>query len=134
MLYVAQRGGNFVEKATLATDIVYVVCSLKDIVDSEIVYYFTDGHATDNLTTFYNYEKIDDLETILDWTAIKSSYWSGNENLNLKRKKQAEFLIQNDLNSKFISRFGCFNKSAKAQLQEMGIEADKIKEIPQAYF
>lgn len=61
MLYVMQHGGNFVEKATPAEDIVYLACPINKIIQSNYTYYFTDGHATDNLTTFYDKSKIKEL-------------------------------------------------------------------------
>lgn len=61
MLYVIQQGGNFVEKANKPEDIVYVACSLQSIVNSELIYYFSDGHPTDFLTTFYNRDEITQL-------------------------------------------------------------------------
>ena len=134
MLYVMQNGGNFVEKATPAKDIVYLACSLSNIINSNMNYYFTDGHATDGLTSFYNKNKIDDLPKVIDWESIVAPYWGGQENLNVKRKKQAEFLIQEDLPPDFIIGFGCYNNVAKEELINMGIEESKIKEIPNAYF
>ncbi len=134
MLYVMQNGGNFVEKATPAKDIVYLACSLNDIISSNINYYFTDGHATDGLTSFYDRSKIDDLPNIIDWNSVKAPFWGGQENLNIKRKKQAEFLINDDLQPKFIIGFGCYNTLAKEELINMGIDDKKIKEIPNAYY
>jgi hypothetical protein len=62
MLYVIQNGGNFVEKATSAQNIVYIACSLINVINSEIIYYFTDGHATDALTSFYSSTEIENLQ------------------------------------------------------------------------
>jgi hypothetical protein len=134
MLYVMQNGGNFVEEATPAKDIIYLACSLLDIISSDINYYFTDGHATDGLTSFYDRSKISDLPKIIDWNSVKAPFWGGQENLNIKRKKQAEFLIQDDLHPNFIIGFGCYNNLAKEELIKMGIEDAKIKEIPNAYY
>lgn len=134
MLYVIQHGGNFVERSTPANDIVYLVCSISLIVKFNKDYYFSDGHATDSLTTFYDRSKINDLPTIVDWTAVKASYWGGQENLNTKRKKQAEFLVSYDLPANFIVGFGCYNEAAKNKLLDMGILAEKIKIIPNAYY
>lgn len=134
MLYVMQIGGNFVEEATPAENIVYLVCSISNIIQSDRIFYFTDGHATDNLTTVYDKSKINELPTLIDWNAVKASYWGGQENLNVRRKKQAEFLVANDLSSEYLIGFGCYNESAKQRLITMGVQAEKIKVIPNAYF
>ena len=74
MLYVIQHGGNFVIRATAATDIVYLACSVSQIVKATQNFYFSDGHGTDDYTTFYNNTKIDELPNIVDWSAIKAAY------------------------------------------------------------
>ena len=134
MLYVAQHGGNFVERATSPVDIIYLVCSVSKIVSSDICFFFTDGHATDRLTSFYDATKINELINIVDWRAFKSSYWGGNENLDIKRKKQAEFLVSGDLPPDFIIGFGCYNEKVKSKLISFGIFENKIKIIPEAYY
>lgn len=134
MLYVMQNGGNFVERATPAKDIVYLVCSINGIIKMNTDCYFSDGHATDNLTTFYNRSKINDLPAIIDWSAVKAAYWGGQENLDIKRKKQAEFLVSHDLAPDLIVGFGCYNEAAKKKLIGMGIREEKIKIIPNAYY
>ncbi|MCX6270422.1 MAG: DUF4433 domain-containing protein [Bacteroidetes bacterium] len=134
MLYVAQHGGNFVERATAPIDIIYLGCSVSKIISAKLNFYFSDGHATDMLTSFYDKSKISELVNIIDWEAVKSSYWGGAENLNIKRKKQAEFLVSGDLPPDLIIGFGCYNEKAKAKLISSGVIEDKIKIIPQAYY
>ena len=134
MLYVVQHGGNFVQKATPAEEIIYLACSLISITNQRNSYYFSDGHATDNLTTFYNYRKIDDLVNIIDWDAIKAPFWGGAENLDLKRKKQAEFLAHGDIAVETIVGYGCYNENAKQKLLGYGINDNKIKIISNAYY
>ncbi len=134
MLYVAQHGGNFVERATSPSDIIYLGCSVSKIISSKLNFFFSDGHATDMLTSFYDKSKIDELVNIVDWDAVKSSYWGGAENLNIKRKKQAEFLVSGDLSPEFIIAFGCFNEQAKDKLISLGVACEKIKIIPKAYY
>jgi ssDNA thymidine ADP-ribosyltransferase, DarT len=134
MLYVIQNGGNFVEKATPKENIVYLACSINNIIQSDGVYYFSDGHATDSLTSFYDKTKINELPNIIDWGSIKALFWGRQENLNIKRKKQAEFLVANDLPANFIIGFCCSNEETKIKLIGMGIEGKKIKVIPNAYY
>ncbi len=134
MLYVAQHGGNFVERATSPSDIIYLVCSVSQIVSSNIDFFFSDGHATDMLTSFYDKTKINELVDIVDWEAVKSIYWGGNENLDIKRKKQAEFLVAIDVSPDLMIGLGCYDEKAKNKLVSFGISEDKIKVIPQAYY
>jgi hypothetical protein len=134
MLYVIQNGGNFVKTATPASDIIYIVCSVEKIIKHHEDYYFSDGHATDSLTSFFDKTRIANLPGIIDWNAIRASYWGGQENLNVKRKKQAEFLVSGDVASSNIHGFGCYNDAAKNRLIREGIKADKIKVIPNAYY
>jgi hypothetical protein len=134
MLYVIQQGGNFVQKANKPENIIYLVCSVQAIANSELNFYFSDGHATDSLTSFYNREKISELSQIIDWDAVKTSYWGGHENLNIKRKKQAEFLVSGDIPPEFIVGYGCYNESSRKKLVDFGIDETLIKVIPNAYF
>jgi hypothetical protein len=134
MLYVIQHGGNFVQTKTEATEIVYIACSLKKIIDLGLPFYFTDGHATDNLTTFYSPDHVEQLPNIVDWKAVKSSYWSGEENLNIKRKKQAEFLAQADIPIDCIRGYGVYDDQAKQKMINFGIDEAIIKVIPQSYY
>jgi len=134
MLYVTQHGGNFVERATDPIDIIYLACSLKMVISANLQFYFSDGHATDVFSSFYDQSKINELVTIIDWEAIKSSYWAGADNLNMKRKKQAEFLLAGSLPPNFIIGFGCYGEKAKSKLISFGVSEDKIKIIPKAYY
>ncbi len=134
MLYVIQHGGNFVPEATSAEDIIYIACSITEINKLDLTFYFSDGHATDALTTFYNKDNIQHINEIIDWNAIKTSYWGGNENLDIKRKKQAEFLVKEDIPISCIIGYGCYNEKAKNKLIDFGISEKIIKIIPKAYF
>ena len=134
MLYVIQHGGNFVPDITNAENIIYIACSVYKINNLNLNFYFSDGHATDILTTFYNKTYIENLSNIIDWKAIKAPYWGGSENLDLKRKKQAEFLVKEDVPVSCIIGYGCYNENAKNRLINLGIDKKVIKIIPKAYY
>lgn len=135
MLYVIQHGGNYVEKARKAEEIVYVVVPLKEIVESGSLYYFSDGHATDSLTTFYDANDIKELPSIIDWDAVKSRFWSGDGiETDIKRRKQAEFLVKEDLPANSIVGFVCYNDNAKSKLVSYGIVENIIKVFSNAYY
>ncbi len=79
MLYVIQHGGNFVPQTTNAEDIVYIACSVYEIYRLNLTFYFSDGHATDKLTIFYDKSRIHNLNEIIDFKAVRSSFWGGHE-------------------------------------------------------
>ncbi len=135
MLYVIQKGGNFVTKATSPTKIIYIVCRLADVIKSGIDYIFSDGHATDNFTTFYDASKITAIERIIDFQSVRARKWSGEGvPLDLKRKKQAEFLIKGNVSPEIITGFICYNENARNELKALGIEESRIKVLPSAYY
>ena len=68
---ITNGANNIIESTTKPEDIVYVACSVQAIVDSNLIYYFSDGHAADYLSTFYNKNKINRLPQIVDWYAAK---------------------------------------------------------------
>ncbi len=134
MLYVIQNGGNFVPRAFPASKIVYLAIEIVDIENLGLELYFSDGHATDNYTSFYEKEYLAQIDNIIDWVAIRSRYWGGEENLSLKRKKQAELLVGGDIPTEAISVFGCYNEESREALVHMGVGSDKIKIVPKAYY
>lgn len=134
MLFVAQKGGNFVERATPATDIVYIACSLMAIADTGMEVFFSDGHATDGLTHFYDRSRLKDLPRLIDWDAVRAKYWGGDENLDTKRKKQAEFLVKENVHPILVMRFGCYDTEAKHRLLAMGVNDEQVRLIPNAYY
>lgn len=134
MLYTSQTGGNFVKSATQPENIIYIACSIDRIIFSGLNFYFSDGHATNNFSSFYDKSKIHEINDIIDWSCIKQTYWGGQENLNIKRKKQAEFLVEGDISTDCIIGFGCYNNTAKTKLMSYGVEEKLIKVIPNGYF
>ena len=135
MLYVIQHGGNFVEKARKPEEITYVVVSLKRIVEQNFLYFFSDGHATDGLTTFYDAFDINKLPSIIDWDAVASKYWSGDGiPTDIKRRKQAELLVKEDIPPEYIVGYVCYNDNAKKQLVAYGVDEQRVKVFPNAYY
>lgn len=134
MLLVIQSGWNNVKSSVNPEEIVYLAVNLKTLVDLGKNYYFSDGHATDAFSVFYNKHKIEDITKILNWEAIKGKYWGGDGNLNRKRKMQAEFLISGDLPFSVLHGYVCYNQSAKNILINLGIDKEKIKVKPECYY
>jgi len=127
------QNGHDVPKV-LPNNIVYLVCNIEDIIQAGYTFFFTDGHAVDRLSTFYEKSQISLLPTILNEQAIKSTYWGGEKNIILRWQKQAEFLILDDIEFKYICRILCYSEEAKEMLLSMGVADSLITIYPQGYY
>ncbi len=125
MLYVIQNGFNVV-KVTPAEEIVYCITSVQQIITSHLNFLFADGHAVDSFSSFYSFADIDNIDQLIDQNAIKSTYWKDEKDLDLKRRKEAEFLVGNDIPSAAILGFAVYNKSSKNRLINFGIAEKQI--------
>lgn len=133
MLYVIQKGYNMV-KPTPARDIVYCVTTVQQIMVNNLEYIFTDGHAVDAFSTQYGKEAIENIDTILDTKAIRAKYWKDENDLDLKRRKEAEFLVLGDIPVTAVLGYLVYNEPAKQKLLDIGIEETMIHIKPQFYF
>lgn len=134
MLYVIQHGGNFVAQARSPQDIVYLVVSLQKVLQGNYTYYFSNGHATDYLTEFFSANDIDRLPELIDWDAVLAQYWKREDDIDLKRRKQAEFLIKEDIVPQDIVGYVCYNEATRQQLMNYGIAQQNIRICPTAYY
>lgn len=134
MLYVVQNGGNFVPDRIDPDQIIYLALSLDRIITARLEFYFSDGHATDAYTQFYDKDCVDNITDIIDWKSIKTRYWGGEGQLDVKRKKQAELLVKNDVPPTCLVGYGCYSEESFIALTSLGIAKSLIKVIPNAYF
>ncbi len=82
-------------------DIVYIVCKVDLIVENCAEWCFTDGHAKNAITEFYN--GVANLDEI-DWNMVAERNWSNNEeDFDRMRRKQAEFLVKHHVPVNCIS-------------------------------
>jgi len=133
MLYVIQNGFNFVE-AVKAEDIVYVITSVQEIIDANLDFVFTDGHAIDSFSRQFSKEDIENVSNILDINAIQTKYWKDEHDLDLKRRKEAEFLVLGDIKVTCVLGYFVFNQKAFDKLHNFGVEESQIYLKPDLYF
>jgi hypothetical protein len=75
------------------SDIVYICCQLNKIIERCSEWCFTNGHAKNYITEYYN--SVAFLDKV-DWKIVKERYWKDNEqDFDRMRRKQAEFLVKN---------------------------------------
>ena len=127
MLYVIQKGYNNVIRPFDGAEIIYLVCNLVDLYYEGYPFIFSDGHAKNSYTKFFDHTHFPNIETILDYNAIKADYWSNSDNLDLKRKKQAEVLFEKEIPIEKIKGYICYNNLARKKLIDFGIKQSKIK-------
>lgn len=133
MLYVIQHGYNGVQRVE-PEKIVYCVIRLDDLINNNIDCIFTDGHAVSFLTSFYSRDRLSSINEIVKFDDVYSSQWNSEEDLDLKRRKEAELLIKNDLPVQFLRGFVVYNNKAKDFLIEKGVADNMIAVMPSYYF
>ena len=133
MLYVVQNGFNMVAP-TPAENIVYCVSSVQKIIDLQLDFVFTDGHAVDGFSTQYTAADIQKIDTILDKTAINAKYWRDDNDLDLKRRKEAEFLVLGDIAPEAILGYLTYNENAKNKVISFGADAANVHIRAEFYF
>lgn len=133
MLYVIQHGYNGVARLS-PENIIYCVLRLDDILESDMECFFTNGHALNALTDYFEKDYLKDIDTIIDYHDVYAKYWNSDDDLDLKRRKEAELLIKNDIPAKYIRGYVVYNNEAKSILLNYGITEEMIKVAPHYYF
>jgi hypothetical protein len=133
MLYVVQKGFNTVAP-TPAENIVYCVSSVQKIIDSQLEFIFTDGHAVDSFSSQYTIADIQNINSILDMNAIKAKYWKDEYDLDRKRRKEAEFLVLGDISQEAILGYITYNEYAQNRVINFGANTNKILIKSEFYF
>ncbi len=104
------------------------------MIKHNLQFIFTDGHAVDGLSLPYDQSHIAAIENIIDIDAIKAKYWKDDKDLDLKRKKEAEFLVEDDVPIAAILGYAVYNQASKEKLIELGVEEKKIIVRQEYYF
>lgn len=115
MLLNIKTGYRGIQQRSQA-DIVFVVCSIEYILKHcPDKWCFTDGHAKNNFTVFFN--SIDDLDKV-DWNIVDMQYWKNSEeDLDRMRKKEAEFLVKDYVPVSCIKELAVFDEQRKQEVE-----------------
>jgi hypothetical protein len=116
MLYTISRGN--VEGFTGGQQtIVHLVSSAQAIQAAGMDFVFSDGHGIMTFTEFYS-----DLAHLdqVDWPLMRSTYWADtNDDLDRKRRRQAEFLIYERFPVDLIQEIGVINPAKKQEIEAL---------------
>ena len=98
-------------------DIIYICCNVMSVISNCKSWCFTDGHAKNAITTFYN--NTTDLSNV-DITLAYERYWSNNDqDFDRMRKKQAEFLVKYHVPVECVSNIVVYNEPSKQRVEEI---------------
>ncbi|WJY26613.1 MULTISPECIES: type II toxin-antitoxin system toxin DNA ADP-ribosyl transferase DarT [Sporosarcina] len=96
-------------------DVVYFMTSISTVQRNELDFVFTDAHAIRRLTNFYT-DPIH-LDQV-DWQVMTSVYWHDiDEDMNRKARRQAEFLVYQEVPLSACLGFAVFDERAKVKLE-----------------
>lgn len=98
-------------------EVLHLVSSVGKVIREECRWCFTDGHAVEAPTVFF--EDIRDLDRI-DWEVIENWSWKNTmEDPDRKRRKQAEFLVYRFFPWHLIDVIGVHDKEMESIVQEI---------------
>jgi hypothetical protein len=131
MLYVIKLGTQSVLynlKQTSMEDVIYCITSVEQIKLHKLEFVFSNGHAVNALTDFFDETDVEDMLNIIDENAINTRYWRDDNDLDLKRRKEAEFLVLGA-----ILGFAVNNETVGQKLLKLGVDNNKIT-VKQGYY
>lgn len=97
--------------------IAHLVSTVQAVQAAGLGFVFTDGHGTMAITDFY-----DDLGQLdeVDWPLMSARYWFDiDDDLDRKRRRQAEFLVHQRFPVALIQEIGVINQQKKAETEAM---------------
>jgi hypothetical protein len=94
MLLQIKTGNQGVQKRP-QSEIIYLISTVDKLQELGCDFCFTDGHAWDSLSRFYDAPS--DIDKI-DWQIVKEKNWANtDEDIDRKRRKQAEVLVKTEV-------------------------------------
>ncbi len=117
--------------------LIYLVSSAQTIAAAGIPFVFSNGHGIAAFTDWY-----DDLHRLdeVDWQMVYQHYWTDKlDDLDRKRRKQAEFLVHRFCPWSLIEKIVVVNRSMQAKVMSVldGFDPEIRKDVvvkPQWYY
>lgn len=127
------KDGNEVPQVP-QSEIIYLISDTNTIQAHNCIFVFFDGHASKAISKPFT--DLADLNQ-LDWTAVNARFWQDDPNSDVnfdrQRKKQAEFLVANEVPLSCVLKISTFDEAScekvRVLLSEKGlnipVEVDK---------
>jgi hypothetical protein len=113
MLYAIHKG-NVEGYQGGQNDILHLVVSVEAIEQAGLLFVFTDGHAPMAISKYYN--ELQNLDEI-DWQVMRARYWADKlDDMDRKRRRQAEFLVHKFMPWHFITQIGVRLRTIERQV------------------
>ncbi|MEW9585532.1 DUF4433 domain-containing protein [Paraburkholderia sp. DGU8] len=126
MLFAIHRG-NVAGYAQGQAPIVVLRVSLREVLDSNSRWAFTDGHPTVQPSDFYDDPA--DLDEV-DWNVMSLTYWNDtNDDPDRKRRRQAEFLVHQRCDWQLINGIASSNVVTAERVSQI-LAARQIQHVP----
>ncbi len=117
MLYCVHRGT--IEGCNKnQNEILHLVVKIEDVSTNNLSFVFTNGHPIVFYTDFFN--NLNDLASSIDWDIMKSEYWNNTlDDRDRKTRRQAEFLIHNEVSVNLIHGIGVYNDAMQTKVNDL---------------
>ncbi len=116
MLYTISRG-NVAGFSGGQDSVVHIVSTAQTVRDAGLRFVFTDGHGIMAFTEFF--AELADLAQV-DWGIMATDYWADtDEDMDRKRRRQAEFLVHERFPVQLIQQIGVINQAKKNETEAM---------------
>lgn len=110
--------GGFVEQYREGQrPVIHLTSSAESVAAAGLAFTFTEGHAELAYSSFY--EDLAELDKV-DWQVMKSKWWNDTvEDMDRKRRRQAEFLVHDFFPWELVSRIGVIDSGVAEQVNEI---------------
>ncbi|MCX7924540.1 MAG: DUF4433 domain-containing protein [Fimbriimonadales bacterium] len=116
MLYAIHTG--FVASGLSQDEIVYLVTSVETVAQAGKAFVFTDCHPLSNFPRFSN--DLRQLNEFVDWSVMRSLTWCNtSQDSNRKSRRQAEFLVHQELEWTLIEQIGVYDAARQASVVQL---------------
>jgi hypothetical protein len=109
---------NYKQDKCPQEEIVYLGTRVGKIVEAELDFLFTSGHAIVAFSTFHT--QLEELEEAIDWPLMRARFWHDVAVDNdRKRRRMAEFLVRDQVPLSLIGAIAVKTKNKKAEVEEL---------------
>ena len=108
--------------------LIYLVATVQDVAQAGVGFVYSDGHGLPAYTRWF-----DDLANLnqVDWEIVGARYWANTEeDMNRKRRKQAEFLVYRKCCWTLIRGIAVLNQRIENRVKRLFVHLDSAVRRP----